>query len=856
MPFVNGTVEAFEELDDGSGQGRALFIAGDFEGAGTEPARHLVRWHGDRWSSLSAMPNAKVWDLQRFDFGAGEELVACGQFTSIGGAPFAHVARWNGASWSALGTGFPSTVFALTSFDDGLGAGPRLHAGAPIASGPVSSVVARWTGAQWVPVGTTLGGNVAELATHVELGVRKLYAAGLLSVAGVPTRLAEWDGATWQPTVINEPVMAMFDFDDGSGSALYVSTSGAPQRIQRLQNGAWTTIGAFPWFASSFAVHDDGSGPALFAGFFGASPGSLVALRKWTGTAWIDGLSFPRGGGVQALCSFVEHAGAQPTLYLGGGFDGLGGDGMRSVARFDGVDARALGHGDGLTASVYASAVFDDGNGPRLFAGGLTLMAEHAEQRYVLDFDGRSWRAPGTTAVSVFEAIAATVYDDGSGPGVWFAGSVNTSALIRWDGTAWSHAAGQVLNSVSALGTYDDGAGLGLYAAGNFQIGAQFFDIACWDGTSWSPLGNGAGGVESMGVFDDGTGPQLYVGGSFSSVDGGSVPAFSVARWNGTNWSSPGTAIPSGGEVRALVPFDDGSGPALYAAGFFHTLGGIAAESIARWNGASWSPVGAGFDSRVNALEVFDDGSGPALYAAGVFTHSGATIVRGLARWDGGQWNEVGGGLRAIGSGTAEGQDLCVYDDGLGGGPALFVFGHFVALGDVPCTNVARWSCSTSSSGNVGEFCFGDGLDASHTSACPCGNTGAVGRGCASSVNAAGAVLGTKGDALLDTLVLSGSGMPASSTCIYLQGDARDDQLFGDGVRCAGGVLLRLRATQNSAGASRFPSPADTLTLSQRGGVIPGSGATRFYQTYYRNAAASFCPPATFNVTNGIVVTW
>ena len=68
--------------------------------------------------------------------------------------------------------------------------------------------------------------------------------------------------------------------------------------------------------------------------------------------------------------------------------------------------------------------------------------------------------------------------------------------------------------------------------------------------------------------------------------------------------------------------------------------------------------------------------------------------------------------------------------------------------------------------------------------------------------------------------------------------------------------LLRLRTRANVGGASTFPDSTDTVTLSQRGGVTVGSGATRYYQTYYRNAAAAFCPPETFNVTNGQIVVW
>jgi hypothetical protein len=42
-------------------------------------------------------------------------------------------------------------------------------------------------------------------------------------------------------------------------------------------------------------------------------------------------------------------------------------------------------------------------------------------------------------------------------------------------------------------------------------------------------------------------------------------------------------------------------------------------------------------------------------------------------------------------------------------------------------------------------------------------------------------------------------------------------------------------------------------SVSQRGQVQqPGS---RYYQAWYRNAAA-YCSPGTFNLTNGLDVTW
>ncbi|MBK7875333.1 MAG: hypothetical protein IPJ77_06225 [Planctomycetes bacterium] len=168
------------------------------------------------------------------------------------------------------------------------------------------------------------------------------------------------------------------------------------------------------------------------------------------------------------------------------------------------------------------------------------------------------------------------------------------------------------------------------------------------------------------------------------------------------------------------------------------------------------------------------------------------------------------------------------------------------------------WACFivTAPTPVFAAFCAGDGLLADHTTPCPCANDGAAGNGCANSVNANGASLAATGAAAADDVVLHGAGMPAVVSCIYLQGDALADVVFGDGVRCAGGTLLRLRTRANVAGASAFPDSTDTVTLSARGGVTVGSGARRYYQTYYRNAAAAFCPPETFNATNGWTIDW
>ncbi|MBL8860878.1 MAG: hypothetical protein JNK02_02610 [Planctomycetes bacterium] len=153
-----------------------------------------------------------------------------------------------------------------------------------------------------------------------------------------------------------------------------------------------------------------------------------------------------------------------------------------------------------------------------------------------------------------------------------------------------------------------------------------------------------------------------------------------------------------------------------------------------------------------------------------------------------------------------------------------------------------------------GAFCFGDGSGA----ACPCANTSAVGagEGCRNSLGS-GARLARSGlpSVSNDTFMLHGSGMPNSSV-LYFQGTSAAGggagTIFGDGLRCAAGSVVRLGTTTNLDGASSHPGPG-SLPVSVAGLVT--AGATHVYQVWYRNAAA-FCTASTFNLSNGIAATW
>jgi len=130
----------------------------------------------------------------------------------------------------------------------------------------------------------------------------------------------------------------------------------------------------------------------------------------------------------------------------------------------------------------------------------------------------------------------------------------------------------------------------------------------------------------------DGSG-NLYIGGNFTVV--GDVVANRIAKWDGSSWSALGAGMNN--EVHALTV----SGSDLYAGGSFMTAGGVTANYVAKWNGSSWSALGSGMNYRVFALAV----SGSDLYAGGQFTTAGGVAANYIAKWDGSSWSALGAGM-------------------------------------------------------------------------------------------------------------------------------------------------------------------------------------------------------------------
>ncbi|MBI4717282.1 MAG: hypothetical protein HY763_05720 [Planctomycetes bacterium] len=660
VPGVSGAVRAAAVYDDGSGP--ALYVGGTFNTAGPVVARNLARWNGTSWSSLGGgldSAGASVNALAVFDDGSGPALYVGGAFTSAGGSPVSHLAKWNGSVWSDVGGGTNQPVLALAVYDDGGGA--ALYAGGTFTSagGVSASRVARWDGSTWTAIGSGLsnaGGVSARAFAVFDSGSgAELYVGGSFNNAGGTTvsNLARWDGGAW------------FDVGGGANNVVY-----------------------------SLTVFDHGTGPMLYAGgAFGTAGGVTSAgVARWDGAAWSALGSGLGGGSVRVDALGVSNVGGTAALLVGGQFNTAGGVAAANFARWDGSNWLAPAGGF-ANRYLNAFAQFDDGGGAELFVGGSFGVADNVVASSIARWDGASWSALGG-GNGLFGVDDLGVFDLGGGPALYVGGSFPAAGgtiannIARWTGSGWAALSGGVTDfggvggGVSAIEAFDDGSGMSLFVGGSFNMAGGaggFFNIARWNGTSWSAVGGGSplGPVSAIEVFDDGGGAALYAAGSFSLGN-----PFEVARWDGMAWTTVGGAADSA--IHALGVFNDGGGPALYAGGDFTSIGGVSADFIAKWNGVSWSPVGTGTNGFVAALTVFDDGGGPDLYVGGGFSTAGGVAAVDIARWDGVSWSAVGSGTDGAGI-----QSLAVFTDSCGS--ALYAGGQFLAMDGVSAARIARW---------------------------------------------------------------------------------------------------------------------------------------------------------------------
>ena len=516
-----------------------------------------------------------------------------------------------------------------------------------------------------------------------------------------------------------------------------------------------------------FAVADDGQGNIYVGGSF-KTIGNIQAsgIAKFDGNNWTafgddsnaanNGVAdIGRAGEVDAIA--ITPAG----IYVGGIFTSVRNSAAnvipaKGIALWDGSNWSAITGDDGNTNSatfqVHALAL----SGNNLYVGGnfdsvRTLTGNTVATNNIAKWDGFNWSALGDSSNVNNNGVAGVVHALAVDGGNLYVGgdfrSANTSAsnsvaasgIAKWDGSAWSAFGDGTNANNNGVHLIDESqffatvyaiavSGGSIYVGGNFDLvktGANnslpAANIAKWDGVAWSVLGdpsaNSRNGVHRFNAVADRdvafvlaitiSGGDIYVGGVFTEAANSnqtSVPASSIAKWNGSQWSALGLGLHRQGDddpfnpLTAAVNGISVSGNNVFAGGLFTEARNsltdtVASQNLARWNGTRWS-TSAGFRAGTNGIlgvQTIVTDSGGNIYIGGDFTMVGGVPANHIAKWNGVEWTALGDGSNLDSNGTND----TVFAIAVVG-TDVYVGGVFTevrkdAANAVPASHIAKW---------------------------------------------------------------------------------------------------------------------------------------------------------------------
>ena len=678
--------------------GRPVFRPAGALGAGDE-----------RWQDGFGLPNGADGTVHAVVVSGANTYIG-GSFTAVGNVLANRVAKWNGTVWSPLGTGVGSTVSESVAALAVAGNG-EVYVGGRFATagGITASNVAKWNGTTWSSLGTGAanGVNNGGVAALAIVSNGDVYAGGGFTLAGgvAASNIAKWNGTVWSPLGSGtEAYSSILTLAVASNGDLYAAGRFAQaggvsvNNIARWNGSAWSSLGTGAANGVTgnliYVLAVAGNGDVYAGGDFSQAGGAAAnGIAKWNGTAWT-----PLGAGMGYSAVRALAVAGNGEVYAGGFFTQAGGVLANNIAKWNGTSWSSLGTGAANGVSndfVYALAVAGNGD---VYAGGGFTQAGGPSANRIARWNGTAWNSLGTGAGNglnddVYTLAVAGNGDVYAGGRFTQAGGVAANYIAKWNGTAWSAlgtgTSNGMNNVVFALAIAGNGE---VYAGGRFTQagGVSANNIARWNGTSWSALGSGAANGVSGDIFAlavAGTG-DVYVGGYFTQAGG--AAASEVAKWNGTTWSPLGAGL-SGGTyykvVRALAVAGNGD---VYAGGDFTRAGGAAASFVAKWNGTAWSPLGSGITGggmydEVSTLVVAGNGD---VYAGGGFSQAGGTAANGLAKWNGATWASLGTGA---GNGVnGQVRKLTVAPNG-----DLYVGGNFTLAGVTRANGIGKWNGTT-----------------------------------------------------------------------------------------------------------------------------------------------------------------
>jgi trimeric autotransporter adhesin len=574
-----------------------VYVGGEFDSAGGNPASNVARWNGSSWSALgsgvwsSGSATSKAYAIAI----SGSDVYVGGTFENAGADVANNVARWDGSAWHTLGggvTGYNVAVNALAVSGSAIYLGGYFDTAHNPGGGTVAvASVAVWTGTSWSALGSGVDVDVASIA----VGSDGIYFGGRFGTAGGSTasRIARWDGAAWHTL--------MMSFVEGVSSNVYgVATDG--QNVFTV--GFFLTAGGMD--ANRVAWWDGTS--SLWYGLGSAPNGPVNAVAEYGDEVYVGG-TFTSAGGVPAAGLAIFNTRTGYWSAVPGGLSGCSGLFCRP--------------------SVNAIKMW----GSRLVVGGNFNQAGTATSANIawLDRVTGTWYPfaqglYGCTGLLCSSYVNSIALEGGS---VWAggnfitAGSVTANNVALWNGAAWS-----ALNDAVSTGTNGvvkavapDGGG-GCYVGGAFTTPPS--NLAYWSGTAWTGV-SGVPDGEVDALFFTGS---VYAGGAFTHIGAAPFPHLARRSWdfiNGWVWYAVGSGFD--GDVLALGTVNG----RLVAGGSFTMSGATGVARVAQWTSSSWSPFGSGTDATIRALSGQTGrlwvGGEQATAGAKASVHIGRTLV-------------------------------------------------------------------------------------------------------------------------------------------------------------------------------------------------------------------------------------
>jgi hypothetical protein len=683
-----------------------------------------------------------------YDFAQAPDgsILAAGRFQWFEGEPTAPLLRWRDGAWEPA-----RTTWELPAPLDGFAAVAIADDGA-LALATNDSFGDRG-GEIWIDDGTGLhavGEFVGQVRTMVWFG-GALWVAGRYTIEDGATpidHLAIWTGAAWVAPAggqANDSVFELVVDGDGvlAGGAFSAIGGIAAAKVARFDGDDWTAFD-LPDGVAVFGLARDAGGE-LYAGgslveLFGDVPGG--GLARWDGDAWEI-----VGGGVATfslpgvVTDLVAHDGVVDAIgcftAVGGAYDDPDAVHVRDAARWNGTGWEALDDGSApLLAPWFQPLVCgDEGpaavwdvvqqrlavDGDRLLVGGMAAGGGDALSQALVVRDGDDWQPQGRGGLGLggaLDRVAARpdgceVY--GLGTVTHVAGVPGVAHLLKFTGDEWE-IIGDSIESTSwcptlavspsgevAVGCMDqsdagDVYGSILRVTGNELVrvpvdlpGIVQHIVYDPDGTLWIGGGGELGFLaklegDQLTVVEDGfdsivlklavhAADDIVVGGMFANVDG--VAANRIARWNGTTWSALGAGVP--GQPVALAIDDAGVYVSTYDEG-------SGAYLLGKYDGTAWSelatPAAGVTPQSYFSLEQILPVDGGLLLGGSIELDDESG--RGLLLYRDGHLSALGGGVRAMSvGGVALSRD------------AVWVAGYIAEAGNetakVPSVGVARF---------------------------------------------------------------------------------------------------------------------------------------------------------------------